>query len=195
MPKLDSCPICMSDLAPRVAAAHVEGKTYKEAQELFGNWSMAAYYRHFTHHMTGTVALRDLNIVDKPMPQETISLLTTELIDSGVLRDEKIILTMLTRVVATAQEILERNTNQNNDAMSLKALAEVRASLALLHKYVGPVTRVATDNESDHELAALAQSLRKVLPRYPECTADLVADLRMSGFFVLASALEKGINL
>lgn len=117
-----------------------------------------------------------------------------ELLSEAELTNEAIV-AKLAVMVTDAESIQDRATENEQPSLALTAMREIRAALALIHKFAikdenEEASRGNTADATALELAALAKALRRALPAYPEARDAIVEYLIDDGHIELASAVS-----
>lgn len=182
------CIVCNSADRQQIELMLASGDLPPQINRAFPDVSEGSIRRHRdSGHLPDSVA-RELVIRNR----------SSELLDQGLTADPNVIYAMLAQTVATARDVADRAADRGNDALILKAVKEVRDSLALLHKFTVRDDENSNGSGSDsavEELTALARALRKVLPSHPEAAQALRAELRLSGHFDLANTIASVITV
>lgn len=116
----------------------------------------------------------------------------SELLAEADLTNEAIV-NKLAAMVSEAEQIQDRARENEQPTLELKALAEIRNTIALIHKFAvkDEETDINVNNPAvSLELASLAKALRKVLPNYPDVRDEIAAALISDGAVELAGAIS-----
>jgi hypothetical protein len=179
-----SCTVCECPDVTEIDIALAARTPHAAVAEQYG-LSPSAVFRHSKAHLVSNasraVALREE---------------TQELLDLGLTKDEQVIHQLLAETVATAQKIMREAELADQPVTALRALKEVRDSLALIEKFTGKREIINTVNEElQSKFDALVIALRQVLPSQREAAREIVTALKMQNAWDLASVIERTLLL
>jgi len=116
----------------------------------------------------------------------------SELLAEAELTNEAIVAKLAVQI-SDAEAIQDRATENEEPTLALKAMAEARAALALIHKFAIKSEAQATGPDTSGvaiEFSALVRAMRIALPAHPEAKDAIVTLLVDAGHLELASGIS-----
>lgn len=174
-----TCLICVHPQRAEIELAIVQQQSQRSIAEEFPDISASSVQRHGDNHL-GNDQVRTLVIRGQ----------ADDLMASGITTEPSIILQLLTQALALSKHIMEEATDSDRPDLALKAMKEFRDNMSLLYKFTAKVEGPPVDLSAESDLKALSMALRRVLPDHRDAARALVQELKMTGNFSMASAIE-----
>jgi hypothetical protein len=186
------CKVCIHEQKDAIENMYATGCSEQDIVDAHSELTKSSVHRHLTNHMS-KIAIRD--IIVRRNVDDTVA---RGLLDSEPENAREAIVSLLANMYATAEAIMSEAQMDENKPLALKAMAEARANLALAAKFtvkeVADIKQPRSNDDSLEDFVDMANALKNVLPRYPDCAQEILKELEIAGNFKLANAIMNGLS-